>query len=436
MKSSTIAVIVGTSGILLAPYAPANDVASKRGNAPATFSAKKLTGETLYFVPEKPKAQTAPTPVPAAKAKIAPTPAPAPKPEVKAPPAPAPKVVQPPPPAKVTKVEKKEIQPEVKANTRGIAKTAPTPTAPAAESKPEEPKKFLGLFGGKKNKEKAPEPEPKKVTPPTEAKPQVAAKPVEPEKKKEAKPVVKTATPPAPAPAPAKVAVKEEVKKPDKEGESGFRLFGFLKKDSAPTAKNEVKAEKKPEPKVVEKPTPPKPPVSSATADAATKKKTPPPLIAAPEEKKPGLFSRLFGKKNKESSGDDIPGDDRPARPTDWESKYIVTENDVKGYANGPSQSMDADERLAKGTVVSLKKGGKAWADIKLEDGRILTVGADQIRPAKITDFASPSVALATTRSTLPEVYYEPAPPPNLPETTGPSSLELPELLLPPLPPQ
>ena len=435
MKSSTLAVIVGTSGILLAPPAPANDVASKRGNVPASFSAKKLSGETLFFVPEKPKAKPAPAPAPAPKANVAP----APKPEVKPKPTPAPKVVQQSPPAKQ---EKKQVQPEAKVNSRGIAKPTPPSTPAATEPKTEEPKKFLGLFGGKKEKAKEKDKEkpsaPEKVTPPVVAKPQIAtkpqviAKPAAPETKKEEKPVAKLPTPPAPT----KVAAKADVKPSEKKESSGFRFFSFRKKDPEPTAKVEVKAEKKTEPKVADKPSPAKPPVSTATADAAAKKKAPPPLIAAPEEKKPGLFSRIFGKRNKDNSESDLPGDDRPVRPADWESKYIITDNDVKGYANGPSQSMDADERLAKGTVVSLKKGGKAWADIKLEDGRTLTVGADQIRPAKISDFATPSVALATTRSTLPEIYYEPAPPPNLPETSGPSSLELPELLLPPLPPQ
>lgn len=182
-------------------------------------------------------------------------------------------------------------------------------------------------------------------------------------------------------------------------------------------------------------------PTLSQTAATATHKKEAPPLIPAPQEKKPGFLSRIFGGKSESKDTESaIPSENLPVRPADWEGKYVVKEDNVAGYAYGPSQARDADEYLKQGTIVSLRKGGKAWADITVEGGRTLTVGADQIRKAEITDFAAPVVAVAMTGSpaaSSPEVYYEPAPPPNLPETSdSPSNLDLPELLLPPLPPQ
>jgi hypothetical protein len=354
--------------------------------AQSSFKAKPGSGQTYYLLPPsapkaavKPAAKTAP--------KVTAKPAAKPAPAVK-------------PPAQVASKP-----------------SAPAPPKPTAV-KPSENKRgsILGFF----KRDKAPA---AAVKPPVSEKPTVAQKPSVPEPKK----VI--------AAAPAKPAVKPKpIETPSAETKKSgtfSKLLGVFRRDEA-----KPEAPDAPNSKVAEKPK------GSETAAAKKSPKEAPPLIKAPEtEPKTGFFARIFGSSNKEDSkkdaNDDFPSS-KPERPSDWESKYIITDDHVEAYRYGPSQARDADEILSKGTVVKLKTEGKSWVEIALADGKIYTVGADQVRKARKDDFADPAPIVAIgAGAPLPLGYYEPAPPPNLPEmTTGEKNLEFPELLLPPLPPQ
>lgn len=151
-------------------------------------------------------------------------------------------------------------------------------------------------------------------------------------------------------------------------------------------------------------------------------------------EKKPGFFSRLFGPRAAEESAN---GDSaKPPRPADWESKQVITEDDAPIYAYGPAQPTGPDERLAKGTIVSMKQAGKSWSRITLEDGRSFMIGTVQMRKARESDFSEPEKAVAVGPLS-PAEYFEPLPPPNLPEMTPGDAQPSGDLLipLPPLPP-
>ena len=275
--------------------------------------------------------------------------------------------------------EKEETPPPAPPPATTKKKSSPPTTAkPAAQPAPE-PKKssgFLGLFSRNK-----PEPTP---VPPT---------PVKPEKKS-------TATPKTPPP-----VVAEEKK-------SGGFLGLFKRKPEA------------------------------VPAPAPAQKEKPKTEVAEVEEKKPGFFSRIFGGNSKDDSeasdAAEIDPSDLPQRPDNWQEKYIVTEDDVAAYAYGPSQSRDPEDRLPKGMVVSVKRNGKYWSEITTPTGRNFTIGADQIRKARESDFAPPPVIASSLPpgEYIPMPEYDPSPPTNLPETTPQRNLDLPDLLLPPLPPQ
>jgi hypothetical protein len=262
------------------------------------------------------------------------------------------------------------------------------------------------------------------------------SKPAAVETKAAPKPAAKPAAKPAPKQAVAKTAPPVAAP-PVKESKGILGFFGLGKKAAAPEEKPVAKAqEKKGAPKPGEAPAKPDP---SKTAQTKAKPET----QAAPEPKKPGFFSRLFGGKigEEDHSDDDAP---KPPRPVDWDKKYIVTESNVGAYRYGPSQTRDADEYLSKGTVVTLKKGGKAWSDIALENGHIFTVGADQIRPAKESDFAAPPPPVIATGQPfgpdgglMPVGDLEPIPTIDLPETQAQprKALEATDLILPALPP-
>ena len=271
-------------------------------------------------------------------------------------------------------------------------KKSPPPETPPptseVESAPKEARRFFGLLPAK---EAPPPPTPppavtkKKSPPPTAGKPPAPAVSAKPEKKSGTAPK----TPP----------VVAEEKKP-----GGFLGLFKRKPEANPT----------PPPTAQEKPE---------------------------QEKKPGLLSRIFGGKAKsasdESDSSEIDPADRPQRPANWQEKYIVMEDDVAAYAYGPSQSRDPEDRLPKGMVVAVKRSGKYWSEITTPNGRNFTIGADQIRKARESDFAPPPVIASSAHSgeIVPLPEYDPSPPTNLPETSPQRNLDLPDLLLPPLPP-
>ncbi len=298
------------------------------------------------------------------------------------------------------------------------AKPAATP-APAPESKG-----FFSFLGLKKRDSQ-----------PAPAETKAAVKPVA---KTAVKPVSKAVEKPATKPAKAAPPVTTD---PAPESKGILSWLGLKKKSTSPTP-----AEAKPVAKSGHKKDAAKPADLPAKAEPPQMAKTKPAAAppAAPELKQPGFFSRLFGGK---ASGESQRDDDgpKPPRPVDWDKKYIVTEDNVGAYRFGPAQSRDADEYLSKGTVVTLKKGGKAWSDIALENGRIFTVGADQIRPAKASDFAAPPPPVIAAMpppvgpngAPLPMGYLEPIPSIDLPETQAQpkKGLEAADLILPALPP-
>lgn len=74
----------------------------------------------------------------------------------------------------------------------------------------------------------------------------------------------------------------------------------------------------------------------------------------------------------------------------------IVTGQGVKFYEIGPSQPLGPDERLAQGTLVTIRSNDRSWAYVTLKDQRSGYIGLDQVR------FAAPqevSRAQPKTRS-------------------------------------
>ncbi len=299
------------------------------------------------------------------------------------------------------------------------------PPTPAAEPAPKESRRFFGLFPGKE------------ATPPLEQPPAATKK--------------KTSSPASSKPAAQNVPPTPEPKK-----SSGFLgLFSRNKPDPDPVPPTPVKPEKKTAPALK---TPPpvvaeekksggflglfKRKPEAVPAPAPAEKEKPTQNLANAEEKKPGFFGRIFGGKAKNDSdaadSKEIDLSDRPQRPANWQEKYIVIEDGVAAYAYGPSQSRDPEDRLPKGMVVSVKRTGKFWSEISTPNGKNFTIGADQIRKARESDFAPPPVLASSVPSgqIIPMPDYEPSPPTNLPETTPQRNLDLPDLLLPPLPPQ
>ncbi len=132
------------------------------------------------------------------------------------------------------------------------------------------------------------------------------------------------------------------------------------------------------------------------SAKLAKSKPTPPATTPAPEPKpeaapKLGFFARLFGgKAGQDEERSEMDKANRPPRPADWESKFVVSMDHVEAFRFGPSGSHGADKILNRGTVVTMKKHGRAWAEVEVEDGHVYTVGADQVRAAKESDFAPP----------------------------------------------
>ena len=259
------------------------------------------------------------------------------------------------------------------------------------------------------------------ASPPAKTAPKVAAKPTE---KTTSKPVAA-----AEKPAPAK--------------SGGILEFLHLKKRTDTPAAPETKATAKVEPaKTKPKADPVKP---APVAQAKTKPETKPEAKPAEAEKKPGFFARLFsGNSDDAKSNDKVDPANRPPRPADWKEKYIVSDDHVEAYRYGPSQSRGPDEYLSKGTIITLKKGGKAWSDIATESGHIFTVGTDQIRKAREDDFAPPPPPVIVSRPMGPDgslmplpsaADLEPAHTVDLPETIAQpkKSLDAAELLLPPL---
>lgn len=202
-------------------------------------------------------------------------------------------------------------------------------------------------------------------------------------------------------------------------------------------------------------------------SDAKTRKPASLPPVAAPEEpKKPGFFSRLknriTGGESRDTDGDQhartsgnpaseltvngqggppshendaksAPG--KPERPADWKERWIISEDEVKFFAFGPSQASGPDMRLGKGDVVKVVQTEKSWTRVELDGGRTGYIGTDQLRQAAESDFASPRSAPATqlAASSNPQYWAPAAPMPDLPDLPMAPGTENALFLLPPL---
>lgn len=192
-------------------------------------------------------------------------------------------------------------------------------------------------------------------------------------------------------------------------------------------------------------------------SDAKTRKPAPLPPVAAPEDpKKPGFFSRIKnritgrGSRDASSAGNlavdghsGPPGrgadaklpPEKPPRPADWQERWVISEDQVKFFAFGPSQASGPDLRLGKGDVVKVVQTEKSWTRVELDGGRTGYIGTDQLRQAAETDFAKPRSAPATqlASSTNPQYWAPAAPMPDLPDLPMAPGTENALFLLPPL---
>jgi hypothetical protein len=178
-----------------------------------------------------------------------------------------------------------------------------------------------------------------------------------------------------------KLAEPTPVSKPTKKEEApGFFRGLFTKKAEKP------KTEVEPKRSIVKTKT-----AEAMKTPLVSPKMLPQQASATPKEKEQaGFFSRFFGNNGAAQTPSEKPAtSDKPLRTDDWMTKAIIQEQDVEAYSFGPSQ-MAPDARLAKGTYVKMKKRGKEWSEITLDDGRTLTVASDLVRMAANDDFRDP----------------------------------------------
>ena len=114
---------------------------------------------------------------------------------------------------------------------------------------------------------------------------------------------------------------------------------------------------------------------------------------------------------------------------------YVINRNRTKFYTLGPQQPMGPDAYLAAGTLVTLNKSRRGWADIQLADGRVGTIAANTLRAAAPSERPRPVLSVPSrppvdvsssdfndVDTSEPEPEPEPVPvpedftPPELPE--------------------
>lgn len=220
-------------------------------------------------------------------------------------------------------------------------------------------------------------------------------------------PFQKKAAPPAPVPAPTPAPAKNSKKSAPAPAAAAPAVA------SSPSVKSTVEV----------KPVPGK--AVPATPAAVTE-----------ETKKPGFFSRLKSKLNEDPEAVGVA--EKPARPADWQERWVVTDESTAFYEFGPSQANGPDLRLLRGQVVKLNQSSRGWARVELEGGRQGYIGTDQMRQATERDFAPPPLPVASqlaavgTKGKLPG-WSPIAPPPDLPDLPMAAGMEDSLLLLPPL---
>jgi hypothetical protein len=129
---------------------------------------------------------------------------------------------------------------------------------------------------------------------------------------------------------------------------------------------------------------------------------------------------------------------EKPARPADWQERWVVTDESTAFYEFGPSQANGPDLRLPRGQVVKLNQSSRGWARVELEGGRQGYIGTDQMRQATERDFAPPLLPAASQLAAVGaggslQGWSPIAPPPDLPDLPMAAGMEDSLLLLPPL---
>ncbi len=109
---------------------------------------------------------------------------------------------------------------------------------------------------------------------------------------------------------------------------------------------------------------------------------------------------------------------------------YVIRRERTRFYLLSPQQPMGPDDFLAQGTLVQLVRSDKGWADIQLPDGRVGTVGTNNLRLAGGSDvpgyIADPSGSRGRVDAFDPALLsedYVPAPLPGGEGSEGDGSL-------------
>ncbi len=176
-----------------------------------------------------------------------------------------------------------------------------------------------------------------------------------------------------------------------------------------------------------------RPPAAPSKPAALPKPQAAVPPPAPAEPKKPGFFSRLKAKLDRDP--DALPEAEKPERPSDWKDRWVITEDSTAFYEYGPSQASGPDLRLARGQVLKLGKASRGWAQVELEGGRSGYIGTDQMRQAMESDFAPPKIVVLPqlAAGSLPAAWSPGAAPPDQPDLPSMPGAENSQLLLPPL---
>jgi len=211
------------------------------------------------------------------------------------------------------------------------------------------------------------------------------------------------------------------------------KLNPFRKKDPPPPPAPAPAPPKNSKKSAPSKAVPAVPPPAPAKPAVPPKPQAAPPPSAPAEPKKPGFFSRLKAKLDRDP--DALPAAEKPERPSDWKERWVVTEDSTAFYEFGPSQASGPDLRLPKGQILRLGKASRGWAHVELDGGRSGYIGTDQMRQAKEDDFAPPQIAVLPqlAAGSLPAPWSPGAVPPDQPDLPSIPGAENSQLLLPPL---
>lgn len=171
------------------------------------------------------------------------------------------------------------------------------------------------------------------------------------------------------------------------------------------------------------------PPEAPKPASKPAVKETPPEPQPA---KKSGGFLGLFGGGDDEpEDAADVPDSEKPMRPKDWDTLSILQGDEVKFFEGGPLQTGGPDDRLKRGTMVTVVQAGKGWTKVKLESGQQGYVGTSELRRARESDFRVPPPPAPIVPQLDPAQLAAMSPLPDLPDSAGPTTGPDASLLMP-----